>query len=277
MGAKSSSIEHGLPAGLGLNGYESRVYLALVELGTAGVRELTEIVSVPRNQVYLALRHLAARGVCTVHRGPIKRFSAVAPSVAFAGVLEERARELAGLRTRLLELDKAHGLSRKEEPPPEFIEVIRGRAVAERMVTLYRQARREILECSMSRQFQGRTNMGRVVRRELAVLRRGVKLRSIYEEDVLRNQALLPHLQKVQQAGEQGRILKRVPMTMVVMDDTMANFSLFTRGEEIVTFMINHPALVAVMREGFENMWARGRELPRLSGRRKVNPTSREA
>ncbi len=67
---------------LGLSTYEADVYHALLKLEQAKVQDLTQIVAVPRPQIYVALGALLEKGLCREIRGKVTYYAAVAPSTA---------------------------------------------------------------------------------------------------------------------------------------------------------------------------------------------------
>ncbi len=119
---------------LGLTAYEARVFLALQKLGTGTANEISDVVDVPRSQVYGAAENLEERGLLEIQQST--------PTV-YRPVSLERA------RTRLLDqlaetgaetfdyLDTVQETEAPEEPQSESLWLVRGAdAVSSRAVEL---------------------------------------------------------------------------------------------------------------------------------------------
>lgn len=86
-------------AALGLSSYESKVYRALLGLGSAPAREISTTSEVPKGRIYDVLNALDGRGLVRTHdsREPTQ-YAAVDPDIAVDRLLSERKRELAAQR-----------------------------------------------------------------------------------------------------------------------------------------------------------------------------------
>ena len=84
---------------LGLSNYEARVYRALLGLGSAPARAISEASEVPRGRIYDVLNTLDSRGLVRTHdsRDPA-HYTAVDPDIAVDSLLDERRRELSEQR-----------------------------------------------------------------------------------------------------------------------------------------------------------------------------------
>ncbi|NOZ82337.1 MAG: TrmB family transcriptional regulator [Euryarchaeota archaeon] len=128
---------------LGLSEYEARTYLALVQRGSATVREIRELAGIPYAREYDVLESLERRGYVLAQPGRPRRYLAVAPQE----VLE---RELESIRRAVEELSSA--LSRLYSAAPdgeslhEAVWVIRGRQnIVERCRSMVNTAEAEVL------------------------------------------------------------------------------------------------------------------------------------
>jgi sugar-specific transcriptional regulator TrmB len=74
---------------LGLSNYEAKVFVALQRLGDATAKEVSQVTTVPRSQVYGAAADLADRGLCEVVEASPKAYRPVALSTA-RDILTER-------------------------------------------------------------------------------------------------------------------------------------------------------------------------------------------
>ena len=72
---------------IGLSEYESKVYLSLINLGTAGARKLSINCDVPRTKVYGTLKKLIDYGLVVEIPGTPKKFSPSKPRESFEAIL----------------------------------------------------------------------------------------------------------------------------------------------------------------------------------------------
>lgn len=85
---------------LGLSSYEEKAYRALLSLGPATAREVSDTGEIPRGRVYDALNGLDARGIVRTREADPTRYVPADPELAAERLLAERERELAGERRR---------------------------------------------------------------------------------------------------------------------------------------------------------------------------------
>jgi sugar-specific transcriptional regulator TrmB len=65
----------------GLNTYEAKSYLSLLERNSLTAPELSRIAGIPRARIYETLENLIAKGLCNSEKGKVKKYSATNPSV----------------------------------------------------------------------------------------------------------------------------------------------------------------------------------------------------
>lgn len=85
---------------LGLSGYEERAYRALLSLGPATARAVSEAGEVPRGRVYDVLDGLEARGIVRSRESDPTQYVPVDPELAADRLLAARERDLAAERQR---------------------------------------------------------------------------------------------------------------------------------------------------------------------------------
>lgn len=84
---------------LGLSTYEARVFVALVKIGTATAREVSEVEDIPRPQVYGAADDLIERGLVSASHSRPKKYR----SVSLEEAESQLARRLGRERTEAFE------------------------------------------------------------------------------------------------------------------------------------------------------------------------------
>ncbi|HEY2041839.1 MAG TPA: hypothetical protein VGH11_04110 [Jatrophihabitans sp.] len=86
----------------------------------------------------------------------------------------------------------------------------------------------------------------------------GGDVRCIYERSVLHEPQILAGIAEFTEAGEQGRVIDQVPMKLCIADGSRALFSLtdpVAGGLTATNILVDHAALAASLRLGFEALW----------------------
>ena len=102
--------EFGLPV------YAGRAYLALLELGVAEARTVSERASIPSAKVYGALEHLKKRGLADVSPGKPRKYAPVPMSAFLERRLRDQEEQASELRTRMSEIVDLFPMSAGVEP-----------------------------------------------------------------------------------------------------------------------------------------------------------------
>jgi sugar-specific transcriptional regulator TrmB len=103
---------------IGLSEYESKVYLSLINLGTAGARKLSLNCDVPRTKVYGTLKKLIDYGLVVEIPGAPKQFAPSNPGESFNTILnitKEKATDFDSIIKHLETIHEKH----KEETGPK--------------------------------------------------------------------------------------------------------------------------------------------------------------
>lgn len=95
---------------IGLNAYESAVYLSLLKLGVSEASTIHKDAEVPYGKIYSILDSLVEKGFAEVQRSRPKKFRGVKPDIALDRVLKKREseveKELEALKLKIDELKK---------------------------------------------------------------------------------------------------------------------------------------------------------------------------
>ncbi|MFD9792135.1 LuxR C-terminal-related transcriptional regulator [Streptomyces sp. NPDC059070] len=110
--------------------------------------------------------------------------------------------------------------------------------------------------------------------RDLALLRRGVAMRTMYHPVNRGVPAVREWAQAVTDAGAQVRTLSSPFLKMVIVDSSHAFITDFVQGRDHTqgAWLIRHPAIVAFIREVFEQTWQQADPWDGTSGRAPVSP-----
>ncbi len=138
---------------LGLTEYQARVYLALLELGSASASQIPAVSRVPRTRVYATMKQLHEKGLVEIIPETPLRYR----PVPIGRFLEQRAKELREEAVRTEESVEDFGREfaiRGELAVGERgrFEAIYGRRnVRERLMKMYQEAQKEIIGIGTSR------------------------------------------------------------------------------------------------------------------------------
>lgn len=106
---------------IGLSEYESKVYLSLINLGTAGARKLSLNCDVPRTKVYGTLKKLIEYGLAVEIPGAPKKFSPNKPIESFSTILNLTREKAEDFNTIITKLDTLHKEQSEETGPKKKI------------------------------------------------------------------------------------------------------------------------------------------------------------
>jgi sugar-specific transcriptional regulator TrmB len=246
----------------GLNNYEAEVYSALLKFGEVKVGDLAKKINVPRPQIYLVLKKLTALGLCAEKSGRIKYYLAISPQLALRRLLENEERKLKEKFSLLKELEAVYQKSKKKNIDFEFIDVLKGKEAREFLTLMLKNAQQEILIFCKYILKKTPERLKESYNVEVSALKKKIKVRCLYEESFLADEDVFAYVKKLIKMGEVARRIDYLPLNMVLIDDKGATFSLFGEDkEDVVMFIFTHPALIQLMRVGFEYYWSMGKEI----------------
>jgi DNA-binding CsgD family transcriptional regulator len=184
-------------------------------------------------------------------------WSAAAPDVALEELLLRRELELRRTRGRITELLRTYRRT-STGPEGELVEVITGRdSIAELWRSLQLGVRHQLRVLDKPP----------YIRRsdpelELAALGRGVRMRVVYESQVLRDPERVAEIQLYAGAGEQARVLPELPLKLALVDDRWALLPV-SSGTELQSVLLVRPSsLLDALAGLFELYWSRAMRVP---------------
>jgi DNA-binding CsgD family transcriptional regulator len=199
------------------------------------------------------------------------------PDLALQGVLAGHQQQLArgqellldGHR-RLADAQARFGVNGDGRLPAHLVNVVSERAqISELSASLMNSARKDWMtlenlqtEMPLTEDF---------AEAPLPAFGGGVRCRSIYEASMMDDPVARSIIQSCTEAGEQARLVPRVPMKMKLADRTTAMLPLTATGTG-GALMIRAPIIIAALRGYFEMLWERATP---LKGRRMADPGDR--
>lgn len=238
---------------LGLSHSEEAVYELLVDGPPLTRRELAALWG-RAGDVAAVLARLVDKGLVTPAPGVPERFEIVPPDVTLDALLLDAEQRLSRARERARQLTELHRAN-EIGPARDVIElVIGGQPLRQRVIQVQRAAHRE-LRCLDRPPYVDRRGSADT---EVELLTRGVTCRTVYERSALEGPGTLPDVERLAQAGVQGRVLPKVPVKLYLADDRMALLALHREPASVDAALVIHPSgLLDALSGLFEGLWRR--------------------
>lgn len=251
---------------LGLNQYEAKVYLALLQRSSLATSEVATISKVPRARTYDILESLLEKGLASLKPGKYKKYSAVDIDTFKSKLIINNERLYNEKREKIHEVSLS--LKKKIESiyPPgnfmsdpfEYIEVIKDPyQIHRKFCQLFREAQKEVL-AFVKPPYTGFRN--EQTEHELEILRGKISVKGIYEipEEKAERERRFENIKQLVEAGEEARVLPELPIKMVIFDEKTVFFVLedpaFKRGSS-TSQVIEHRSLAKTLKIVFDTLW----------------------
>ncbi len=266
----------------GLNTYETKSYLSLLEKDSLTAVEVAKISGVPRGRVYEILENLLAKGFCHSIPGKVKKYKAVNPTVLQERIqpklkvveseIDQKKRELVSIKKDTNEIIEnlvpLYNASRSINSPLEYIEVIKDpHMIHKRFMQLRADAKEEILSFTKPPFSVPKDKLEKQVDQEAGILSRSVRFtwKSIYEickdEDERRWQFRM--IERAVRAGEEARVINELPMKAAIFDSRIVLCTLEDPVLDQPSFtahVVEHPALAKTIKITFETLWEKAED-----------------
>lgn len=250
---------------LGISGREAEVYIALLQKNELTAPEVAKLTTAARTKIYEILQNLVKKGLCTEkYKDGLKVFSCIEPNIALQNILKFDEEELT--RKKKIadefqgELMKLFAQNVKVTDPLDYIEVISDIGhLRERWVKIQENTKKELIgftkppyvisfEDTLEYQEQPAAN--------------NVVLRGIYEYSYAKSEEekelLIKGVRSYERLGEEVRVIKELPMKLVISDEMVTMFVLENRVSikmGLTAMIITHPDFAKMMKFVFETYW----------------------
>ncbi|MFI6824186.1 TrmB family transcriptional regulator [Micromonospora sp. NPDC050187] len=241
---------------IGLTSDEEDVYRCLVHLTTAREDELAERLRRPVGEIRAPLAALQGKGLALpTGPEPDAPLRPLAPDVPLGEALLRRQEALEAARAAVTQLTEEYRAGMRRHDPDHLVEVVTGaQALRERLRDLQNGARVEVLWFCRANPLAmaGPENV-----EEFDALARGVRYRAIYERGMLLEPGALTDVERGVDAGEQARVLDRLPVRLAIVDGRTALCPLVPeRGDgEPSAAVIGRSQLLDALLALFESHW----------------------
>jgi sugar-specific transcriptional regulator TrmB len=279
---------------LGLNAYQAKAYLALLERNTLTATEVATLAGIPRPRIYEILQTLMSKGLCVLRPGRFKTYGATDPSalkdMLLPGMQSRVETELENLRKeeRKLVLKKKemssdvdsliHGLLPIYEKGSsnysalEYIEVIKDPyQMHKRYMQLCAEVQKEIVGFAKPPYSRSREGIEEQHAQQAQLMQRGVRLRSIYEipKDKQEIEWWFETIDTAAKHGEEARVLEELPVKMAIFDSRIVMLPLedpVSVKPSLTAQIVEHRALANALKILFETLWEQAQDYHVLRG-----------
>jgi DNA-binding CsgD family transcriptional regulator len=246
----------GVLDGLGLSSDQEAVYVALVDVSSATLEEISQgCPGVPAGPVIADLERAGLVSRLADSPGSGVAYAAAPPDVALELLVRARQQELARARLSVAQLAARYRQSRVSAGPHEVIEVVTTREATElRWEQLQRSAREQVRSFDRPPYVSSTLNTNPV---EQELLAAGVAYRSVYHPAGLAIPGRPAGLRTMIAAGEQARVTENVPVKLFIADDQMGLIPLEVGGSAEATLIIRASSMLDTLIALFELVWER--------------------
>ncbi len=212
---------------VGVSGVEEQVYRALLRDPHVSGPELARALDLSPPRYRTAVRRLVAAGLLDAGTGDGPR--PVDPRVALGALIRDRQGELERLAADVDRLATDFYFGRLSADPRMMVEVLEGDpAITLRLRDLLSSARHDVVLLDAPPYVMDGDECEEL---ETAALGRGVRYRCLYATGVLNEPDKLGYVAAMVRRGEQARLLRTVPLKLVVLDRRVAVLP-FTASED---------------------------------------------
>ena len=238
----------------------SQTYLALLTHPDAGRDEIAQLLDVPRPDVDRRLADLAALGSIQLHSDG--SWHVPPPDITLPARASQLERQALAIRAAADELAVIYHSARADRRGSDAIEMLGSREEVSRcFVEVMGAARQQVRSLDRS-PYVGSEHAVTDVQRQQAT--DGVRFLTVYDTDVVESAASIAALDRLAMVGEQMRVLKGVPLKMVVGDDDTALVIVRTRDESWRgSMLVRRSPLLESLILLFETLWRLAVPLPR--------------
>jgi len=243
--------------GLGVTPAEQRLYEIVLGHPDRSPAELAALTGLGRTRLRAILQSLADKGLVSITRCRPARVTPAPPDIATEILALRRAQEVSSARLAAAAFcDRVRQPARPGADTP--VEIVTGRgAVGDRFHQIQQAARGELLILDKPPYVVEPDGAQHELQRRLQ--ERGVRYRTIYDNDALGPADRMEKLRQLAAGGEEARVLAGLPMKLVIADRRLG-----LAPHEPVTetaVLLRASALLDGLVTLFETLWARATPL----------------
>jgi hypothetical protein len=262
-------VEFSSLTSLGLNGYESAAYIALLSRPELGSADVARRAGIPRQRIYDVLASLVSKGLCIARNSTPKTYSAVDPEIALELLAQDRVaaydrqrQEAHTLAARLsAELAPIFASGRGQNDPLAYVEVLAGPTrISHRALALAAAASKSVNSCIKRPLILSKEQNWTFLK---APLGRGLRYRALCDREIMEDDDLKGWLMEFRNSGLEIRVAPHLPLKMQSFDDEVVLVSMQdpAGGQPSFTAVaIHNRGAVAMLNLAFEHLWSQAHD-----------------
>lgn len=244
---------------IGLNSLDEQVYRALLKFPHHGVTQVADHLQHSEEAVRAALDNLAELSLVCPSQGRSAEFRVVSPEVGLASLLtiaerhmHNQVREVESARATIAMLAAEHRDTRQCEVAVRHEGVD---AIVSRIEVLAQDAQHEVLSMNPR---EGQTPEARAASRTVdeQMLRRGVRIRCLYQESIHNDPALCEYATWLVGQGVAVRTSPVLPLFTIIYDSRTVLLPVDPDNGRDGALELTIPSVTRTMRSLFELTWA---------------------
>lgn len=257
------------PVSAGTDATSTQTYLALITHPHAGRDEIAQLLEISRSELDRRVAELAVQGSVRTH--PDGSWDVPPPDITLPARASELERQALQIRAAADQLAVIYHRARAQRAGDQPIEVLGSREEVARYFVQVMGAARQRVRSLDRPPFTHAEHAVTDVQRQQAA--EGVRFLTVYDTDVLQGAQSIAALERLAALGEQMRVLKGVPLKMVVADDDTALVIVRTDAESWRgSMLVRRSPLLDSLTLLFETLWRLSvplhRTEPELGGQR---------
>ncbi|MFF5445035.1 helix-turn-helix domain-containing protein [Streptomyces sp. NPDC012888] len=268
---------------LGLDRQTEAVYRAMLAHPRAGVAEIADRLGVEREAVRAGLDQLSELALVRPSYEEPGRLRAVSPDVGMEILLARQQAELAAQQQRIeasraaaAQLISEYADLRPDSSEPGVEQLVGLDRIRERLSLLHREVEHEVMVFAPDGE-QTPENLEASRPLDEALLRRGVRMRTVYLDSVRNSPHTVAYAEWLSELGRQARTAPTLPIRMIITDRSTAvipvNSDDTAAGAVVLTGQGTLTALCAL----FESVWETAKPLGERGRRDECGLTDTES
>lgn len=261
----------------GLTKREAHIYLALLQKKEFSASEIASIIPVGRTKIYEIIPNLITKGLCIeLQKDGKKIYSAVEPKIALESLLsffkqkvqedisekeEEIVKKQNMFKALENDLDKIYTNNSQKSDNMDYIEVLKDKnQIKRRWIELQKNTKHEMLGFNKppySMAYGENLKHQKILMKGKKILNKGIyEFSQLYSGE--KGTEFLKIFESYQKLGEECRVVDKLPMKLMIMDEKVAMLALndpISMAPTITTVIIDHPSFALAQKEVFESYW----------------------
>jgi len=243
---------------LGLNRYEAKVYLALLERDALTTGDVATISGVPRARTYDILESLVSKGLASLKPGKCKKYSGADIDTYKGKLIVDIEKTAVALKRKFETIFRPTDLTSN---PLEYIEVIKEPGLAStRFLDLSAKAKHDIISFVKGPFTGDREKLQEQIKAQCERAKRNhLTARVIYEIKDDSDKWIFEFIDlAVRHAGEEARILRNIPVKACIFDEKTIMLALpdpIISKVSFTTMIIVHCDLARALKVSFNALW----------------------